>query len=82
VEAILEYGPIRRLLASEIISTTDEVRYQILYRGGETIVINPDQAWFWTPEWQAGELRVDEYIREGNYETYDTMEDFLNTLGG
>ena len=32
-------------------------------RGLKTIPA--DQAWFWTPEWQAGEQRVDEDIAAG-----------------
>ncbi len=41
-----------------------------------------EQAWFWTKEWQAGERKVDEYIRSGNFEEFDTIEDFLDTLRG
>jgi hypothetical protein len=41
---------------------------------------NPDQSWFWTKEWQDGEHRVDEYIRAGNFEEFDTIQDFLATL--
>ncbi|MGH3544663.1 MAG: hypothetical protein ACRDPW_01825 [Mycobacteriales bacterium] len=26
--------------------------------------IDPEQAWFWTPEWQEGEREVDEWIAE------------------
>ena len=38
------------------------------------------QLWFWAEEWQEGERRVDEYIREGNFEEFDTMEEFLRSL--
>ena len=44
--------------------------------------MDTDQAWFWAEEWQAGERKVDEYIRDGNVQTFDTIEDFLNTLRG
>lgn len=47
---------------------------------GQVIAVPADQAWFWTPEWQAGEHEVDQYIIDGNVETFDTMEDFLRTL--
>ena len=40
----------------------------------------PSQWWFWTPEWQAGERRVDEELAAGQYEEFDTMEDFLAEL--
>ena len=41
----------------------------------------PDQQWFWTEEWQAGEQKVDRFIREGDFQTYETMEDFLKSSG-
>lgn len=41
---------------------------------------DPDQAWYWTKEWQQGERRVDEHIARGEYETFDTIEEFLTSL--
>src|SRR5438874_2174149 len=32
--------------------------------------IDPDQAWFWTPEWQAKEREADEDYAAGRYTTY------------
>jgi AbrB family looped-hinge helix DNA binding protein len=39
-------------------------------RDGEIVMvpkklIDADQAWFWSPEWQAGEREVDEELRAG-----------------
>jgi hypothetical protein len=42
--------------------------------------IDPEQASFWTPEWQAGEREVDEQIARGEYTTYDSTEAFLDAL--
>lgn len=44
------------------------------------IEINPEQAWFWTPEWREAEKKADEDIKSGNYESFDTMEDLLEDL--
>ena len=38
------------------------------------------QAWYWSKDWQAGEKRVDEYIRNGEVEAFDSMDEFLRTL--
>ena len=38
-----------------------------------------DQAWFWDPEWQAGEREVDEEIAAGNLPVMST-EEFLRSL--
>jgi hypothetical protein len=42
--------------------------------------IDPDQAWFWTPEWQAAEREVDAEIAAGNYKDFATMDDFIADL--
>ena len=44
------------------------------------IYIDPDQAWFWTPKWQAGEREADEDIAAGRYKDFATMEDFIADL--
>jgi len=40
-----------------------------------------DQAWFWTPEWQAGEREVDEAIAAGRTTFFGSAEEFLAALG-
>ncbi len=42
--------------------------------------IDPDQAWFWTEEWQAAERRVDEDLAAGRYKDFATMDDFIADL--
>lgn len=40
--------------------------------------IDPDQAWFWTEEWQEGEREADEDIRAGRvYGPFDTVEEMI-----
>lgn len=38
--------------------------------------LNPDQAWFWTEEWQAGEREVDRDAAAGRVTTCATLEEF------
>lgn len=38
---------------------------------------DPDQAWFWTPEWQVGEREAAQDIEAGRVEAFDSAEDFL-----
>jgi bifunctional DNA-binding transcriptional regulator/antitoxin component of YhaV-PrlF toxin-antitoxin module len=42
--------------------------------------IDPDQAWFWTPEWQAKEREADEERAAGRFTTYQSDEEFLAAL--
>lgn len=41
---------------------------------------DPDQAWFWTPEWQAKEREADEAIAAGQTTLYLSDEEFLAAL--
>ena len=41
---------------------------------------DPDQAWFWTPEWQAGEKAADADLAAGRSTVYDSDEAFLKAL--
>ncbi len=40
----------------------------------------PDQAWFWTPEWQAGERKADADKIAGRFTHYESGEAFLAAL--
>jgi hypothetical protein len=42
---------------------------------------DPDQAWFWTEEWQAGEREADADIAAGRVTRFHSDEDFLRSLG-
>jgi AbrB family looped-hinge helix DNA binding protein len=42
--------------------------------------IDPDQAWFWTPEWQAGEREADADIAAGRTRCFNTGEELLAAL--
>lgn len=50
--------------------------------GGRLIVheIDPDQAWFWTPEWQEGEREADADLAAGQGSIYYSDEEFLAAL--
>jgi antitoxin PrlF len=43
--------------------------------------VDRSQAWFWTPEWQAGEREATEQARRGEGEQFETGRDFLDSLG-
>jgi antitoxin PrlF len=43
-------------------------------------VIDATQAWFWTPEWQAGEREADVDREERRTETFETESAFLDSL--
>jgi hypothetical protein len=43
--------------------------------------IDPDQLWFWTPEWQAKEREVDESLARGEPGTiHESSKEFLASL--
>lgn len=42
--------------------------------------VPPDQEWFWTKEWQAGERQADEEYARGEYKSFDTAEELIADL--
>jgi hypothetical protein len=42
--------------------------------------VDPDQAWFWTPEWQTKEREADAAIATHDGTFYDSPEAFLAAL--
>lgn len=43
-------------------------------------VIDATQAWYWTPEWQAGEREADADLTAGRVETFGSGEELLQAL--
>jgi AbrB family looped-hinge helix DNA binding protein len=43
-------------------------------------VIPDDQAWFWTPDWQAGEAEADKEIADGGERAAMSDEEFIADL--
>ncbi len=43
-------------------------------------LVDRDQAYFWTREWQAGEREADEDIRVGRLKTFDSVDDLIAEL--
>jgi hypothetical protein len=52
----------------------------MLIRGLIEGEIDTDQAWFWTPEWQAGEREADADIAAGRGTLYASDQEFLAAL--
>lgn len=62
----------------------DQLEFTIDEQGTVTVrgwtAIPADQAWFWTPEWQAGEREADAQIAAGRGTRQHSLEDFLAEL--
>jgi antitoxin PrlF len=44
------------------------------------VAVDRSQAWFWKPEWQAGEREATEQARSGEGEVFKNDHDFLDSL--
>lgn len=44
------------------------------------VEIDPSQKWFWNPDWLEGELLVEQELRSGNFDEFDNLEDFIDSL--
>lgn len=62
------------------LSCGDLVVLRVTEEGVLLHAIDPDQAWFWTPEWQEGEREADAQISSGDLVRFDSDEEFLNYL--
>lgn len=45
------------------------------------VVIPKDQAWFYSPEWQAMEMEVDKHKKEGKVRSVNSAEELFEDLG-
>ena len=54
-------------------------RLQITHASG-VLASDADTAYFWTPEWQAGEREADEDIREGRLTRFDDADAAIRHL--
>ena len=54
----------------------------LYYIYGKPTLPRDDQSWFWTKKWQEGEKEVNELIKKGEFETFDSMEEFIENLFG
>jgi len=62
-------------------ATTPEITFLTIHpQTGELVKIRRDQLWFWSTDWQAGERQVDQEIANGDYEEFDTIEEFISSL--
>ncbi len=52
----------------------------VLLRGIIDGPIDPDQAWFWTPAWQAGEREADQQLADGQGVVHHSTEEFVAHL--
>lgn len=51
---------------------------QVVMRGMRPVPT--DQAWFWSPEWQAGEKQASEELSRGEGTVFDHAEVFLDSF--
>jgi prevent-host-death family protein len=78
---------VQRMTTSEVRESLAEVVNQAAYGHVTTIItrdgrplariVAEEDAWFWTPEWQAKEREADEELAAGQTRTYDSMEDLF-----
>jgi AbrB family looped-hinge helix DNA binding protein len=85
-EQILGAGSGAVTLPAEIrealqVRSGDEIEFSVDEHGTVTVrgftSIPTDQAWFFTPSWQAGERQADEQVAGGEGDFYASDEDFL-----
>jgi hypothetical protein len=54
--------------------------YTVHPKTGVRVEIDPQQAWFWTKEWQVRERQADEDLAQGRFEVFDDFDSFIDSL--
>ncbi len=61
-------------------SNTTQTMYAYNPISQKLVEIDPGQAWFWKKEWLDGEIQAEQEYQSGNYEEFDNLDDFINSL--
>ena len=69
-----------KIQLSEEHSTSSKTMYAFNPLLKTIVEIDPQQVWFWEPEWLNEELIIEEELQAGNFEEFDTIDDFINSL--
>jgi hypothetical protein len=67
-------------LLNEIKALSPEQKFELARRLEEKAVLDEDQSWYWTPEWQAAEKEADKDITAGRVHQYDNVDDLIKSL--
>jgi AbrB family looped-hinge helix DNA binding protein len=75
----------KKIMTALNLKPGDEIEFQI--KGDSvrlvpirTIKVPREQAWFWTPEWQAKEMEVEEDLCRCEYKDFENVKDLLKDL--
>lgn len=52
----------------------------IIFQNGKYIEVDKDQLWYWSDEWQKGEQEVNQLIKEGKIEKYNSLQELFDSL--
>lgn len=67
------------------VGLTENDQLEVTIKDGQIILqpvitIPKDQAWFWTKEWQEGELEAERDIKSGNLKVFHSAEEAIAHL--
>jgi hypothetical protein len=46
----------------------------------QMVVTKQAQSWYWLPDWQKMENEADQNLRDGDYEDFDNLDEFIASL--
>jgi AbrB family looped-hinge helix DNA binding protein len=75
----------KKIMTALDLKPGDEVEFQLEGNTARivpirTIKVPREQAWFWSPEWQAKEIEAEEDLQNGQYEDFESVENLLKDL--
>ena len=55
-------------------------KHSLIFQNKRFYIVLNKQLWFWSDEWQKGERQVDQDIKNGNILSFDTFDEFIDSL--
>ena len=68
------------ILVQMIRSLSAKQKHELARRLDEEAVLDHDQSWYWSQEWQEAEKEADEDIAAGRVHHYGDVDELLNSL--
>lgn len=63
-----------------VISPTMSSDYSLIYYYNGWKMVPTEDLWYWSPEWQRKEAEAFNDIKEGHIESFDSIDDFFNSM--
>jgi len=55
-------------------------KHSLIFQNKRFYIVLNRQLWFWSDKWQESEKQVDQDIKDGNIQTFNSVDEFFDGL--